>query len=71
MFAEAEAQRFTIGLMDGPFRVAQPFSIPVEFHDEYGNLTKPRKDIEPELSARYILLASCLSTKQHPFVLIM
>ena len=52
MFSEAAAERFTIGLMDGPFRVGQTFSIPVEFHDEYGNLTKPNKDIKPELSAR-------------------
>ena len=53
VFSEAAAERFTIGLMDGPFRVGQTFSIPVEFHDEYGNLTKPNKDIKPELSARY------------------
>ena len=61
MFSEAAAERFTIGLMDGPFRVGQTFSIPVEFHDEYGNLTKPNKDIKPELSARYSLrLTLCL-----------
>ncbi len=53
-FAEAAAVRFTIGVMDGPFRVGQPFSIPVEFYDGYGNLTKPSKETQPKLSARSV-----------------
>ena len=41
--------------MDGPFKVGQPFAIPLEFLDEFGNITKPSKDVQPELQAEYVL----------------
>lgn len=47
VFQEAEAEKFAIGILDGPFRIGEPFNIPLQFQDEYGHVTKPCKDIKP------------------------
>ncbi|XP_072566865.1 structural maintenance of chromosomes flexible hinge domain-containing protein 1 isoform X1 [Paramormyrops kingsleyae] len=43
------AQKFTLGAVSTPFRVAVPFSVPVEFLDEFGQHAKPPADIKPLL----------------------
>lgn len=52
-FSEAEAEKFSIGFLEGPFRIGMPFQIPLEFHDAYGHLTVPDSNLKPELEARY------------------
>lgn len=48
---EAEPEKFTVGVLDGPFRVGSPFQIPLEFQDKFGNPTKPSNDLKPILKA--------------------
>ncbi|XP_013773590.1 structural maintenance of chromosomes flexible hinge domain-containing protein 1-like isoform X1 [Limulus polyphemus] len=48
---EAEPEKFTVGLLDGPFRVGLPFQIPLEFYDKFGNPTKPKADLKPQIEA--------------------
>ena len=48
---EGEAERFTVGLLEGPFKVAVPFNIPLEFQDKYRNPSKPPSKLKPTLSA--------------------
>lgn len=52
VFLEAEPEKFTVGLLDGPFRVGVPFQIPLEFLDEFNNPTKPTLKLKPVLQAR-------------------
>lgn len=54
---EADAEKFNIGILEGPFRVGQPFQIPLEFQDEFNHPTKPEKDkYVPELEAMYVII---------------
>ncbi|CAM1306288.1 TMPRSS15 (predicted), partial [Pycnogonum litorale] len=48
---EAEPEKFSVGVLDGPFRVGVPFSIPLEFQDKFGNPTKPTSAMKPNLEA--------------------
>ncbi|XP_060084908.1 structural maintenance of chromosomes flexible hinge domain-containing protein 1-like [Ylistrum balloti] len=48
---EAEPEKFTVGMLDGPFRVGVPFQIPLEFQDEFNNHSKPSIKFSPELEA--------------------
>ena len=48
---ECEPTKFSVGILDGPFRVGVPFSIPLEFQDEFNNATKPTTKIKPQLEA--------------------
>ena len=50
---EAEPEKFTVGVLDGPFRIGSSFSIPLEFQDEFGHSTKPTNKLKPVLEARY------------------
>ena len=50
--AEAEAQKFSIGFLEPPFRIGLPFQIPLEFQDSFGHLAKPDDKYKPELQAR-------------------
>jgi len=50
--SEAEAEKFSIGFLEGPFRIGIPFQIPLEFQDGFGHLTKPTPNVKPELQAR-------------------
>ena len=49
--SESEATKFSVGILEGPFRVGVPFNIPLEFQDEYNNSTKPNNKVKPELEA--------------------
>ncbi|KAG1651529.1 Structural maintenance of chromosomes flexible hinge domain-containing protein 1 [Nymphon striatum] len=53
---EAAPEKFTVGVLDGPFRVGLPFSIPLEFQDKFGNPTKPTPDLHPSLIAPGLIL---------------
>ncbi|XP_026548645.1 structural maintenance of chromosomes flexible hinge domain-containing protein 1-like, partial [Notechis scutatus] len=48
---EGKAQKFTIGNLDLPFRIGHPFSIPLDFQDEFGHRTQLMEDIKPVLEA--------------------
>nr|KAG5694801.1 hypothetical protein BaRGS_019178 [Batillaria attramentaria] len=54
---EGEPERFSVGLLDGPFKVAVPFNIPLEFQDRFRNPTKPPSKIKPTLSAEGLELS--------------
>ena len=53
IYLEAESERFSIGFLEGPFKIGAPFQIPLEFHDAFGNVTKQPGKYKPELSARF------------------
>lgn len=50
---EAEPEKFTVGMLEGPFRIGQPFQIPLVFRDAYNNITKPVYTSTPTIQARY------------------
>ncbi|XP_052765757.1 structural maintenance of chromosomes flexible hinge domain-containing protein 1-like [Mya arenaria] len=69
---EGEAERFSVGHLEGPFRVGVPFNIPLELQDAYGNPAKidmgkvDVKSITPVLEASGLELAyGGTSTKGH------
>ena len=51
-FSESDPQKFSVGMLDGPFRVGVPFQIPLEFQDMFGHSTKPSVNFTPVLDAR-------------------
>ncbi|BFZ21319.1 hypothetical protein BsWGS_24357 [Bradybaena similaris] len=48
---EADAEKFTVGILDGPFKVGVPFQIPLEFQDRYNNSSRPPAKLKPILDA--------------------
>ena len=56
---EAEPEKFTVGMLEGPFRIGAPFQIPLEFQDEFGHLTKPAGSSKPSIEARWVLVGVC------------
>ncbi|XP_075441381.1 structural maintenance of chromosomes flexible hinge domain-containing protein 1 isoform X3 [Ascaphus truei] len=48
---EGKPVRFSVGLLDPPFRVGVPFNIPLDLQDEFGHSTPPVTDITPVLEA--------------------
>ena len=52
LIVEADAQKFSIGFLEGPFRIGIPFQVPLEFHDAFGHVTKPDPQLMPHLEAR-------------------
>lgn len=48
---EGEPEKFSVGLLDGPFKVGVPFNIPLEFQDKFRNPTKPPSKVKVSLSA--------------------
>ncbi|KAJ7338716.1 hypothetical protein JRQ81_012618 [Phrynocephalus forsythii] len=53
---EGKPQKFSIGLLDGPFRVGLPFCIPLDVQDEFGNSAPLPDDIIPVLEASGLTL---------------
>ncbi|XP_060631107.2 structural maintenance of chromosomes flexible hinge domain-containing protein 1 [Anolis sagrei] len=53
---EGKPQKFSIGLLDPPFRVGLPFNIPLDVQDEFGHSTCLREDIVPNLEASGLTL---------------
>ncbi|XP_070535302.1 structural maintenance of chromosomes flexible hinge domain-containing protein 1-like [Ptychodera flava] len=51
LVTEAAPAKFSFGMMDPPFRMGEPFDIPLEIHDEFGHPTKPSGDLKPVLEA--------------------
>lgn len=49
---EGKAEKFSVGLLELPFRVGVPFNIPLELQDEFGHATQLTNDIKPILEAR-------------------
>ncbi|XP_076437622.1 structural maintenance of chromosomes flexible hinge domain-containing protein 1-like [Babylonia areolata] len=49
--SEGEAERFTVGVLEGPFKTGVPFTVPLEFQDKYRNPAKPPAKLRPTLSA--------------------
>uniref|UniRef100_A0A4W3K7P6 Structural maintenance of chromosomes flexible hinge domain containing 1 n=1 Tax=Callorhinchus milii TaxID=7868 RepID=A0A4W3K7P6_CALMI len=50
---EGKPDKFTVGLLDPPFRIGVPFNIPLDLQDEFGHSTKMSFGIKPILEARY------------------
>ncbi|ESO82055.1 hypothetical protein LOTGIDRAFT_135415, partial [Lottia gigantea] len=48
---EAEPEKFSVGVLDGPFRVGVPFQIPLEMLDKFNHVTKPNGKLKPSLEA--------------------
>ncbi|XP_067835802.1 structural maintenance of chromosomes flexible hinge domain-containing protein 1 isoform X2 [Heptranchias perlo] len=59
---EGKPDKFTVGLLDPPFRIAVPFNIPLDLQDEFGHSTQPSSVIKP------ILEASGLELRYETFV---
>ncbi|XP_053101695.1 structural maintenance of chromosomes flexible hinge domain-containing protein 1 isoform X3 [Hemicordylus capensis] len=53
---EGKPQKFSIGLLDPPFRVGLPFNIPLEVQDEFGHATNLTDGIVPVLEANGLTL---------------
>ncbi|XP_071144533.1 structural maintenance of chromosomes flexible hinge domain-containing protein 1-like [Mytilus edulis] len=51
---ESDPEKFSVGMLDGPFRIGVPFNIPLEFQDEFGNPAKPNDTFTPVLEASEI-----------------
>ncbi|XP_038051940.1 structural maintenance of chromosomes flexible hinge domain-containing protein 1-like [Patiria miniata] len=54
---EAPPSKFSVGLLDPPFRVGIPFNIPLELQDEFNHCTKPVPDMRPLLEANGLQLS--------------
>ena len=52
VLTEADAEKFIVGMLEGPFRVGAPFEIPLEFQDEFGHPTSPNTKVKPILTAK-------------------
>ncbi|XP_071952834.1 structural maintenance of chromosomes flexible hinge domain-containing protein 1-like [Antedon mediterranea] len=48
---EGPPTKFSVGMLEPPFRVGVPFNIPLKVHDKFGNQTKPTSDLTPVLEA--------------------
>ncbi|XP_020384774.2 structural maintenance of chromosomes flexible hinge domain-containing protein 1 [Rhincodon typus] len=48
---EGKPYKFTVGLLDPPFRIAVPFNIPLDLQDEFGHSTQPSSIIKPIVEA--------------------
>ncbi|XP_068023001.1 structural maintenance of chromosomes flexible hinge domain-containing protein 1 isoform X2 [Melanerpes formicivorus] len=46
---EGKAEKFSVGLLELPFRVGVPFNIPLELQDEFGHATQLSPDLKPVL----------------------
>ena len=51
VIAEADPQKFSIGFLEGPFRIGTPFQVPLEFQDAFGHVTEPDPQVAPLLEA--------------------
>lgn len=49
---EGKPEKFLVGLLELPFRIGVPFSIPLELQDEFGHATRLTNRIRPILEAR-------------------
>ncbi|XP_072111996.1 structural maintenance of chromosomes flexible hinge domain-containing protein 1 isoform X2 [Mobula birostris] len=59
---EGKPDKFIVGMLDPPFRIAVPFNIPLDLQDEFGHSTQPTTDIKP------IVEASGLELRYETFV---
>uniref|UniRef100_A0A674K2A6 Structural maintenance of chromosomes flexible hinge domain-containing protein 1 n=1 Tax=Terrapene triunguis TaxID=2587831 RepID=A0A674K2A6_9SAUR len=53
---EGKPEKFSVSLLDPPFRVGVPFNIPLDLQDEFGHPTQLATDIEPILEASGLTL---------------
>ncbi|XP_067146775.1 structural maintenance of chromosomes flexible hinge domain-containing protein 1 isoform X2 [Apteryx mantelli] len=53
---EGKPEKFSVGLLELPFRVGVPFNIPLELQDEFGHATQLTTDIKPILEASGLTL---------------
>uniref|UniRef100_A0A8C3XX76 Structural maintenance of chromosomes flexible hinge domain containing 1 n=1 Tax=Chelydra serpentina TaxID=8475 RepID=A0A8C3XX76_CHESE len=53
---EGKPEKFSVGLLDPPFRVGVPFNIPLDLQDEFGHPTQLATDIKPILEASGLTL---------------
>ncbi|CAB4024685.1 Hypothetical predicted protein, partial [Paramuricea clavata] len=48
---EGDPEKFTIGVLDIPLRIASPFQIPLNLQDNFGNPTKPSGKFDADLTS--------------------
>ncbi|KAM3839535.1 structural maintenance of chromosomes flexible hinge domain-containing protein 1 isoform 2-T2 [Vipera latastei] len=53
---EGKPQKFSVGILDPPFRIGHPFSIPLDVQDEFGHSTELTEDFVPGLEASGLTL---------------
>uniref|UniRef100_A0A8C5QBI3 Structural maintenance of chromosomes flexible hinge domain containing 1 n=1 Tax=Leptobrachium leishanense TaxID=445787 RepID=A0A8C5QBI3_9ANUR len=53
---EGKPVRFSVGVLDPPFRIGVPFSIPLILQDEFGHPTSPVIGIKPVLEASGLVI---------------
>ncbi|XP_071410839.1 structural maintenance of chromosomes flexible hinge domain-containing protein 1 isoform X2 [Pithys albifrons albifrons] len=53
---EGKPEKFLVGLLELPFRIGVPFSIPLELQDEFGHATHLTSRIRPVLEASGLIL---------------
>ncbi|RMC15537.1 hypothetical protein DUI87_07731 [Hirundo rustica rustica] len=53
---EGKPEKFVVGLLELPFRIGVPFSIPLELQDEFGHATRLTNRIRPVLEASGLTL---------------
>ncbi|KFO81368.1 Structural maintenance of chromosomes flexible hinge domain-containing protein 1, partial [Cuculus canorus] len=53
---EGKPEKFSVGLLELPFRVGVPFNIPLELQDEFGHATQLPSGIKPVLEASGLTL---------------
>ncbi|XP_019402215.1 PREDICTED: structural maintenance of chromosomes flexible hinge domain-containing protein 1 [Crocodylus porosus] len=53
---EGKPEKFSVGLLDPPFRVGVPFNIPLDLQDEFGHTTQLTSHIDPILEASGLTL---------------
>ncbi|KAM6086922.1 structural maintenance of chromosomes flexible hinge domain-containing protein 1 isoform 3-T3 [Chlamydotis macqueenii] len=53
---EGKPEKFSVGVLDLPFRIGVPFNIPLELQDEFGHVTQLTTSIKPILEASGLTL---------------
>ncbi|KAM4688949.1 structural maintenance of chromosomes flexible hinge domain-containing protein 1 [Discoglossus pictus] len=53
---EGKPVRFSVGVLDPPFRIGVPFNIPLELQDEFGHPISTGADIKPILEASGLIV---------------
>ncbi|XP_065524143.1 structural maintenance of chromosomes flexible hinge domain-containing protein 1 isoform X1 [Lathamus discolor] len=53
---EGKPEKFSVGLLELPFRIGVPFNIPLELQDEFGHATQLTTNIKPILEASGLTL---------------
>lgn len=63
---EGDVYQYSIGSIEGPLHIGLPFTIPLQFQDQYGHNTKPNDNLSPVIHSSGLQLSyGCLQVKDH------